>query len=156
MPESEPRPLWLPTGRALPVYTPPFVTHPPHREQVSYNVWMGANVQLFSSSKAEAKLLAMRSQNHWDLPIARAAARVADFLWPDCQTVVDEAMAKGKVMKNTRGIEADDVYMPPKVPEFLPITYWCAAPPAPLLCTPLLQTQWPRRVLQVRIVSTRL
>jgi hypothetical protein len=35
-------------------------------------------------------------------------------------------MAKSKVMRNTRGISPDDVYMPPKVPEFLPITHWCA------------------------------
>ena len=84
---------------------------------------------MYSSAQAETKLRNMHEVNHRELPVAKFAARVADFLWPRCQDEIDEAMAKAKEMQATRrvydGVEEEE-YVPPEIPHVLPITRWYA------------------------------
>lgn len=94
---------------------------------VTYNLWIGSNMPMYSSAQAETKLRNMHEVNHRELPVAKFAARVADFLWPRCQDEIDEAMAKAKEMQATRrvydGVEEEE-YVPPEIPHVLPITRW--------------------------------
>ena len=68
----------------------------------------------------------MHEVNHRELPIARFAARVADFLWPNIQEMIDEAISNNKGARKQRAIDDEEEYQPPKIPHFLPITNWCA------------------------------
>jgi hypothetical protein len=96
--------------------------------QVHYNLFLGADLKLFSTAKAENHLRNMHEPNHRELAISKFAARVADFLWPGCQENVDEAIAKHKVMASkTRVHIPEPEYEPPKVPHVLPFTNWCAS-----------------------------
>jgi hypothetical protein len=80
---------------------------------------------LYSTAKREAELRSMHEVNHRELPIAKLAARVADFLWPNCQENIDQALADAKAASaNMRVIVEEDVYVPPEVPHFLPFTSW--------------------------------
>lgn len=95
--------------------------------QVSYNLWIGANMPMYSSSEAETKLRNMHEVNHKELPVAKFAARVADFLWPRCQDEIDEAMAKAKEMQRTTRVydgTEEEEYVPPEVPHILPVSRW--------------------------------
>eukprot|EP00892_Ulva_mutabilis_P010339 jgi/Ulvmu1/7678/UM038_0109.1 len=94
---------------------------------VSYNLWIGSNMPMYSSAEAETKLRNMHDVNHRELPVAKFAARVADFLWPRCQDEIDEAMAKAKEMQATSRVydgAEEEIYEPPEVPHVLPFTRW--------------------------------
>lgn len=82
---------------------------------------------MYSSAESETKLRNMHVVNHRELPVAKFAARVADFLWPKCQDEIDEAMAKAKEMQRTKRVyegTEEEVYEPPEVPHVLPVTRW--------------------------------
>jgi hypothetical protein len=94
--------------------------------QQQYTLYLGAEMPMDSSAKAEEHLKSMHVVNHRELAIAKFAARVADFLWPGCQENVDEAIAKHKVMASKCRVHVPEpVYEPPHVPHFLPFTSWC-------------------------------
>ena len=95
--------------------------------QVTYSLWLGADLKLFSTAKAEQHLKNMHEPNHRELRISKWAGRVADVLWPGCQENIDEAIAKHKVMvSKTRVHIPEPEYEPPQVPHLLPFTSWCA------------------------------
>jgi hypothetical protein len=95
--------------------------------QVHYNLFLGANLKMFSSAKAEQHLKNMHEPNHRELAISKFAARVADLLWPGCQDNVDEAIAKHKQMVSKSRVHVPEPeYVPPSVPHLLPVTNWCA------------------------------
>ena len=96
--------------------------------QVRYNLWVGAQLHLYSSSEQETTLRNMHEPNHRSLAISKYAARVADFLWPRVQDDVDEAIAKSKEMNANKriGVEEVEEFVPPEVPHVLPFTTWCA------------------------------
>jgi hypothetical protein len=96
--------------------------------QAHYSLYLGAALPLYSTAKREAELRSMHEVNHRELPIAKLAARVADFLWPNCQENIDQALADAKAASaNMRVIVEEDVYVPPEVPHFLPFTSWSTA-----------------------------
>ena len=90
--------------------------------QKTYDVYVGATLKLYSSAASEQHLRTMADVNHRESPIAKLAARVADFLWPNCQEMIDEAVKQSKLVKRAR--REEEVYEPPAVPHFLPITSW--------------------------------
>lgn len=103
--------------------------------QVHYNLYLGADLRMFSSHLAETRLKNMHEPKHKDLWISKFASRVADVLWPGCQDQVDEAIAKHKVMAAKSRVHVPEPeYEPPQVPHFLPVTNWRA----PHLCLALL------------------
>lgn len=103
--------------------------------QEHYSLYLGADLPMYSTARAEQHLKNMHEPNHRELKIAKYAARLADFLWPGCQENVDEAIAKHKIMvaKNRVHIPEPE-YEPPSVPHLLPFTNWCAITPRPRLC----------------------
>lgn len=95
--------------------------------QVRYNLWVGTQLHLYSSSDQETTLRNMHEPNHRELAISKYAARAADFLWPGVQDDVDEAIAKGKEMNAGKriGVEEIEEFVPPEVPHLLPFSNWC-------------------------------
>lgn len=93
-------------------------------EGTYYEVYVGARLRLFSTKKQEEHLRNMHEVNHRELPVARLAARVADLLWPNCQEIVDDAIAKSKGTRRRLADLEEVEFVPPHVPEFLPVTSW--------------------------------
>jgi hypothetical protein len=95
--------------------------------QVHYKLFLGADLDLFSTAKAEEAFKNMHEPNHRELAISKFASRVADVLWPGCQEDIDETIAKHKVMvSKTRIHIPEPEYQPPNVPHILPFTSWYA------------------------------